>query len=735
MVFLKKMLFLFMIAVLPLALALPASAGQLDASDARRIEDALADSGVSDFQIDLNCRVPVADTPDQPAVDLWATVIRKGEAPKPTILVATPYRREIMMLLYVSLVQHDYNLMAVDIRGTGSSEGQWVSFGPEEHLDVARVVDEWIPGQSWSDGRVGMIGPSYMGIIQLLAAGRIERGADGEPAHLKALFPMVAMSDAYRDIVMHGGNLDLEFIPMWLGMVDIMALLPPILGEDGFSQDKLSEKISVCKSHLRQIPVHLDWIMDPAQASKNDFYETKSPMIYWPEKPAGGWDFPDFQWFSGGSGEGMPSIPADLPAFMTAGWFDIFTRGSLNNYQYGLKNHDKADKSLIIGPWYHLGGSMGLGVDSLLNGDLAARWFDWKIKGIADPFMTEYPVLMYVDGAARWRAEKAWPLPESRVEEETLYLSKQKASKIGGDAFSTLNAKNNYKLVDEADFDDYNGLFWGLWPYELQNPELEHDPRSLHGLVSRSATRWLMGLPALVSQASKFFLDKDIDAAMPYEDERLDELGVLTFTTEPLEEDTEICGPLTLKFRARTDFQEELYQWQVDQVLERIQERFEIDDMLVLDLMDKDDVQWVVELNDVYPGGRARNVTSGWLSAWQRPYDPADPQEIDPAYLADPLDPFYDNGNKNPDPISEEELYAYVVELWPTANVFKKGHRIRVSISASDFPHLLPVLRPSQNEIVINEDHPAQLSFKTVKTDGRGEDWKWVEDVDAYLMD
>ena len=63
---------------------------------------------------------------------------------------------------------------------------------------------------------------------------------------------------------------------------------------------------------------------------------------------------------------------------------------------------------------------------------------------------------------------------------------------------------------------------------------------------------------------------------------------------------------------------------------------------------------------------------------------------LDPAYV--PFDPFYDRPDKNPLAINEGELYQYTVELWPTCNVFKKGHRIRVSLSGSDFPHLLPVI-------------------------------------------
>ena len=32
------------------------------------------------------------------------------------------------------------------------------------------------------------------------------------------------------------------------------------------------------------------------------------------------------------------------------------------------------------------------------------------------------------------------------------------------------------------------------------------------------------------------------------------------------------------------------------------------------------------------------------------------------------------------------EVYEFVIEPFPTANVFKKGHRIRLDISSSNFP-------------------------------------------------
>ncbi len=73
----------------------------------------------------------------------------------------------------------------------------------------------------------------------------------------------------------------------------------------------------------------------------------------------------------------------------------------------------------------------------------------------------------------------------------------------------------------------------------------------------------------------------------------------------------------------------------------------------------------------------------------------------------------------------------WVVEVWPTANVFKKEYKIRVSLSASDFPHLFPVFRPSENTIVIDENHKAGLTFTrvTINTDAI-----WVDYPTEYVL-
>jgi len=252
-------------------------------------------------------------------------------------------------------------------------------------------------------------------------------------------------------------------------------------------------------------------------------------------------------------------------------------------------------------------------------------------------------------------------------------------------------------------------------------------------------------MEALIADISKFFLRKNIDENQYYEDERSDEKGCLTFTTEPLEQDLEIIGPLTVTFWAKTEFGSQLEIAAVNLVLEQVQKALKSDTNMIYDAMNKKDVQWAVELNDVFEDGRARNITSGWLSAWHRKYDPTgkkteywegplyNRQKVvenanDPLYV--PFDPFYRNPDLNPDPINEGELYQYTVELWPTCNVFKKGHRVRVSISASDFPHLLPILYSSNNTIVIDENHQAKIDFTTTNSNNEGSTWAWIGDTD-----
>src|SRR6185369_2135705 len=116
---------------------------------------------------------------------LRGNVVRPDtDGPHPVLVELTPYNKnEAVAQAYDYLTARGYVQLTVDVRGTGSSQGTWDSTGPAEQRDGYEVV-EWAAKQSWSDGKVGMIGPSYMGFTQIQTASQ-------KPPHLKAIFPIV----------------------------------------------------------------------------------------------------------------------------------------------------------------------------------------------------------------------------------------------------------------------------------------------------------------------------------------------------------------------------------------------------------------------------------------------------------------------------------------------------------------------------------------------------------------
>ncbi len=721
--------------------------GMMDASVKSEVEDELKKAGIMGCIVDLNVRidVPTSENPylelskyaeDEVAASLWALVIRPKrtltEGPQPTILMATAYSRMFLNILVIPLVSYGYNVVVVDMRGTGTSEGHWNTMGLIESYDVKYIIDRWIPSKSWSDGTVGMVGPSYMGILQMLVAGIVDCDSKGVPIHFKASIAQVPYSDVYADICMHGGNFDLEFITFWILLTEGINIMPGLtfLGEYAqlpynavtATQEDIKEATAEFQASVNNaLEPFYDLVFLANNDMRNEDLLQKSPIIYWPDKPAGGWNV-------GVRNEGERVYPAKLPTIITGGWFDIFTRGCLNQYTYGLKNHAVGDKALIVGDWYHIDASMAMGLNSFMNGSFYARWFDWKMRGKDDCFLTQYPVMIKVMGVDRWRGEKTWPLPASRVEKKSLHLSKKKADPIPGDEFT--NKSTNQILSLEWDRGDCD--------LNSENPIMKHTAMlgDFHGEGSRSFTRWLMGIPALVSQVSKFFLSTNIDSTMEFENDSDDDWRIPTFTTAPLDTDVEIVGPVSLRFWARTDFKARIYSDALieDYLVQMLATLFNVSvegTVIGRTVYDKE-VQFVVELDDVFADGRARNITSGWLRSSHRQRNDSESwfateHAIDPNYK--PFDPLYLTPDESPKLINEGELYEYVVELWPTCNVFKKGHRIRVTMTGSDWPHLMPIFVPSWNEIVIDSSHQAHLDFTTTNTNGEGTTWKWLSET------
>jgi predicted acyl esterase len=71
-------------------------------------------------------------------------------------------------------------------------------------------------------------------------------------------------------------------------------------------------------------------------------------------------------------------------------------------------------------------------------------------------------------------------------------------------------------------------------------------------------------------------------------------------------------------------------------------------------------------------------LTRGWLKASHAATKSEE--------LSKPYRPYY--MHDMPQRIEPGKIYKYEIEIWSTANVFKKGHRIRVDVACGDSPAL-----------------------------------------------
>jgi len=72
---------------------------------------------------------------------------------------------------------------------------------PENFFDVI----EWAAQQTWSSGKVGLLGISYYAASQWGVAAL-------QPEGLEAIIPWEGFSDYYRDAVRHGGIANNQFM-------------------------------------------------------------------------------------------------------------------------------------------------------------------------------------------------------------------------------------------------------------------------------------------------------------------------------------------------------------------------------------------------------------------------------------------------------------------------------------------------------------------------------------------
>jgi len=322
---------------------------------------------------------------------LEANVLRPADASGnpakgtfPVLLTQTPYNKEATNLNFENdyLIQRGYIQVIVDVRGTGSSEGQWTSFGQREQKDYCETAT-WAGKVAGSNGVLGLYGISYGAIDQLYTAACHPKG-------LKAMFPIVPMGDAYRDVTVSGGQVDTGFIPFWLGLVTGAGLLP------ASGQTDQQEAGQALADHAQGILNFQTQAVASAATGQQmgeydgafdgDFYHVRTPLNI------------------------INQI--DVPTFVVGGEYDLFQRSE--PLIYNALRARGVPTRLLIGPWTHLDASSGAGlpVDGVpsLN-DLELRWFDHYLRGMSDPSMNTdiAPATFWRIGTGHYERATSYP--------------------------------------------------------------------------------------------------------------------------------------------------------------------------------------------------------------------------------------------------------------------------------------------------------------------------------------
>lgn len=324
-------------------------------------------------------------------VELVADVVRPADDAKhPAILERTPYGRGILSQLegewwakrgYVHVVQ--------DVRGRNDSAGEWSPF-VNERKDGYDTID-WIAKQGWSDGKVGMIGGSYVGWVQWAAA------VEEHPA-LKCIVPQVSPPDLFFNFPIDHG------VPMLFGA----------LWWSNFVKDKKVPAVPETPKDLEKLKtLPLSKVDDEALGRDIPFYDA------WLDKETP-------------SAFESASFMADMnkvkiPVLHISGWWDGDGIGTKLNWAK-MRALGNKNQWLIYGPWTHLFntstrlGDADFGPDAIIDLDsIYLRWFDTWLKDKQVNWDKQPKVRAFVTGANEWRELGDWP--DSRSREMTLYLS------------------------------------------------------------------------------------------------------------------------------------------------------------------------------------------------------------------------------------------------------------------------------------------------------------------------
>jgi len=351
--------------------------------------------------------------PMRDGVKLYTVILfKRGTSTAPILLSRTPYDAkgatqrnispvltEVLPVMDAEFVTDGYIRVYQDIRGMHNSEGEFVMTRPiigplnhtkvDESTDAYDTIDWLVKNVPESNGKVGVVGSSYLGFTTLMAE------IDPHPA-LKAVVPESPMVDTWI------GDDDFHYGAFRVGALDYALEMGTDKGEGQHTTYGPGDDYSLYLAD-GSIGDHAKrWGLDKAPFSQLLLQHPAYDPV-WSLVAVDKW---------------LADRPFTVPTMLVVGQWDQEDSYGAPAVYRALAPKDKDHHlHLVIGPWRHSGVNhygYGLG-DLTFTGDTADEFrakvmkpfFDHYLKGAPDPKTPA--VLTYATGVDHWETSEHWP--------------------------------------------------------------------------------------------------------------------------------------------------------------------------------------------------------------------------------------------------------------------------------------------------------------------------------------
>jgi predicted acyl esterase len=353
--------------------------------------------------IERNISIPVSD-----GITLDSDVFRPQSNDKfPALISISPYSKEIQSArIWPSgvsaaivhgcgnglieggaidfFVKRGYVRIIASTRGTGKSGGAYRYMDKREVQDMYEVI-EWAARQPWCNGSVGMVGTSYFAACQQYVAAL-------QPPHLKAIFPLFAGTDPYRDVWYHGGIIPNKFMNKLFALGSFNLHTVANISREEMSEDEYQKAIAkaLADKDIAADPGFVEALKNPeflGNITKVDVLIHPTYSQYWKERAMTDFD------------------KVKIPAYLGCSWdmYSVHLGGSFRSWK-----NLKVPKKMVIGPPVYLDRPIYQYQWEIL------RWYDKWLKGIETGIMDEPPIRLFITGTGEWKETTDWPVPGTR---------------------------------------------------------------------------------------------------------------------------------------------------------------------------------------------------------------------------------------------------------------------------------------------------------------------------------